>query len=270
MLSSLNSGVSGLQQMQQEMDVIGNNIANVNTIGYKSSRSDFEDALSQSVGSSGAGNPMQVGTGVTTGSISTDFGQGAESSTGKDTDFAIKGDGYFVVRDTTTNNLYATRAGNFLVDNNGYLVTQSGMRVQGFSDAGLTTRGDVKIDNNGSATSMTGYSFKDDGTVTVTLDNAPSIVRGQILLQDFSSPEALVNAGSNLYSGLTNAGPLSQTTAPKTTGLGSLQSGYLEASNVDLANEFATMITTQRGFQANARTVTTSDEILQELVNLKR
>ena len=99
-------------------------------------------------------------------------------------------------------------------------------------------------------------------------------MRAQILLQRFSDPQALLKQGNNLYSGLGSAGPLGGTTpraeTPGTNGLGNIESSALELSNVDLANEFANLITTQRGFQASARIITTSDEVLQELVNLKR
>jgi flagellar hook protein FlgE len=109
----------------------------------------------------------------------------------------------------------------------------------------------------------------------VRLTDNSEYTRGQILLQRFNDPQALMKEGQNLYSGLGAAGPLGGSSsptpaAPLTNGLGTVVSGALEGSNVDLANEFASMITTQRAFQANARVITTSDEMLQELVNLKR
>jgi flagellar hook protein FlgE len=281
MLGSLNSGVSGLRQFQNEMDVIGNNIANSNTIGYKSARADFADALSQTLQSPGTDTPgMQVGSGVTTAAVKTLFDQGSLTRTGVDTDLAVNGDGFFEVKDKVNNQLYVTRAGDFRVDNSGYLVTNSGLRVQGFSDAGLTTQGDILIDGTGRpATSsptatVQGFSIDQSGQVTVRLSDNTQFVRGQVLLQKFQNPEALVKEGNNLFSNISGAGPLGGSTptpaAPGTNGLGQIQSGTLELSNVDLTNEFANLITTQRGFQASARVVTTSDEILQELVNLKR
>jgi flagellar hook protein FlgE len=287
MVRSLNSGVSGVQQFQEKMDVIGNNIANVNTTGFKAARVDFADSFSDTLrGSTSAtattsGTPaIQIGTGVTTTSIKNIFTQGALVRTNYQTDMMVSGDGFFVVRDPVANVQYVTRAGNFRVDANGYLVTDAGLRVQGFSDPALTTLGDVQIDATGRpATSsptatMTGWSVSGEGEVRIKLSDGSEYVRGQILLQKFSDPQALIKEGQNLYSGIGSAGPLGGATPtpakPGTNGLGRIESGALELSNVDLANEFSNMITAQRAFQANARIITTSDEMLQELVNLKR
>jgi flagellar hook protein FlgE len=318
MLRSLNSGVSAMQQFQQSMDVIGNNIANVNTTGFKGARIDFADTFSQTLSSTGGGVQMQIGTGVGTSSISNEFIQGAISSTGKPTDLAVSGNGFFVVRDTLSDASYATRDGSFHLDANGYLVSSGGMRVQGFSDSGLTTRGDIQIDasdvqatrvataNADIATAqaavaaadpndpvavaaaaqqlataqaeltsaqnlkVSSFNIDTEGKINLRLSDGTEYVRGQVLMQSFQNPQALAKEGNNLYSGMSGAGPLSTTEAPGTNGLGMIQSGALEGSNVDLANEFSSMITTQRAFQASARIITTSDEILQELVNLKR
>ncbi|MFO1497086.1 MAG: flagellar hook-basal body complex protein [Verrucomicrobiota bacterium] len=283
MLGSLNSGVSGLRQFQTKMDVIGNNIANSNTIAFKAARADFADALSQTLQapSSGQGTPaMQVGTGVSTTAIKNIYDPGSTARTGVQTDLAISGDGFFVVKDTIDDHEYATRAGDFRVDDTGYLVTNSGLRVQGYSDGTLATRGDIQIDGTGRpATSsptatVQGFSIDQAGKITVRLSDNTQFVRGQILLQNFQNPQALVKQGNSIYSGINDAGPLGgatpQTEAPGTSGLGQIQTGTLELSNVDLTEEFANLITTQRGFQASARVITTSDELLQELVNLKR
>ncbi len=283
MLRSLNSGVSGIQQFQQQMDVIGNNISNVNTTGYKAGRVDFADSFSQTLRDSAAGSAsssstsaMQVGTGVQTSSISNAFTQGAISRTGVPTDLAVSGNGFFVVRDALNANTFATRSGDFRVDSNGYLVTTNGMRVQGFSDSGLSARGDLLIDATGAPSTTTAgatvssFSIDQEGKVNLRLSDGTEYVRGQVLLQNFRDPQALVKEGANLYSGLSAAGPLANADVPGTNGLGRVQSSSLELSNVDLANEFSTLITTQRAFQACSRIITTSDEMLQELVNLKR
>jgi flagellar hook protein FlgE len=273
MLRSLNSGVSGLQQFQEQLDVIGNNIANVNTTGYKDARVDFEDSFSQTLSASGDGDPMQVGTGVSTGAISNQYTQGTVANTGNVTDLAVSGNGFFQVRNTLDNQNYVTRDGTFHLDDNGYLVTDAGMRVQGFSDPGLTTRGDIQIDNTGapggSTSPLQSFTIDNQGTIRVRLQDGTEYVRGQVLLQNFSNPQALSKEGQNLFSVGTSAGPLPQISAPGSNGLGSIQSGALEMSNVDLSNELSNLITAQRAFQANARIITTSDEILQELVNLK-
>jgi flagellar hook protein FlgE len=273
MLRSLDSAVSGMQQFQQEMDVIGNDIANVNTVGFKGARVNFADALSQTLQGAGPAGTMQVGEGVVTDSITNSFIQGSINPTGTVTDLAISGEGFFVVRDSVSGQQYATRAGNFSVDTQGNLVTTNGMRVQGYSDAGLSTIGDIRIDNTGapggSTSPVKNFNFSSDGKLSVTLQDGTTFTRGQVLLQGFTSPQSLLKEGNNLYSGLAQAGPLAQLAAPQTNGLGELQSSALEMSNVDLASEFAEIITAQRAFQANARIITTSDEVLQELVNLK-
>ena len=289
MLRALQSGVSGIQQFQNRLDVIGNNIANSNTIAYKAARTDFADAFSQtlqvsSAASSGAGQAgMQVGSGVITSSVKNIFTQGALNRTGVGTDMAIDGDGFFVVRDPVSGAEYVTRAGDFRLDSNNYLITNKGLRVQGFNAANNTptgARGDIQIDANlapattSPTATMTTFSIATDGNINVHMSDGTLFIRAQLLLQKFSDPQALLKEGDNLYSGIAAAGPLGGTTPlagqPGTSGLGGIESSALELSNVDLANEFANLIATQRGFQASARIITTSDEILQELVNLKR
>lgn len=284
MLRALSSGVSGIQQFQNRLDVIGNNIANSNTIAFKAARSDFADAFSQtlqvsSASSSGAGQAgMQVGSGVVTAAVKNMFTQGALNRTGVGTDLAIDGDGFFTVRDTISGALYATRAGDFRLDTNGYLVTNKGHRVQGWSANGTPTGllGDVQIDaqfvpaTTDPTATMTTFSIGRNGAINVKMSDGSEYIRSQINLQRFNDPQALLKQGDNLFSGLAAAGPLPTSVVPGTNGVGTIESSALELSNVDLANEFANLITTQRGFQASARIITTSDEILQELVNLKR
>ena len=289
MVRSLNSGVSGMQQFQQRMDVIGNNIANVNTTGYKSARMDFADAFSQTYRGASAGtsttsstDPVQVGTGVLASAIKSLFTQGTINRTGPQTDLAISGDGFFMVADPTSGAQYATRSGDFRLDQSYRLVTNNGFRVQGFTDPGLSTEGDIVIDGTGRpATSdplatVSSYAIGQNGMITVRLSDGTEFARGQILMQRFSDPNALTKQGNNLYSSMSAAGPLTSGTAasgasaPGSNGLGIVEASALELSNVDLAKEFADLIVTQRAFQANARIITTSDEMLQELVNLKR
>jgi flagellar hook protein FlgE len=272
MLRALSAGVSGIQQFQQKLDVLGNNIANSNTTGFKSARAEFEDAFSQSLAGGGT-SPMQVGSGVSTASIRSRFTDGIATSTGVASNMAIEGDGFFTVRDPVGNKTFVTRAGDFTIDNDGYLVA-GGYRVQGYNDANLSTIGDIRIDDTGKPDTDTGvyksYSVDATGKINVQLTSGNSFARAQVLLQRFLAPDQLVKEGSNLYSGMDDAGPLAQMAAPDTNGLGKIKGGAIEMSNVDLANEFAMLITTQRGFQASARIITTSDEVLQEVVNLKR
>ncbi len=285
MLRSLNSGVSGLHQFQEQLDVIGNNVANANTTAFKSGRVDFADAFSQTLQGSSPGvsggsssASMQVGSGVTTSAIKGMYTQGAISETNYETDLAINGDGFFMVRDSLNDQEYATRAGQFRLDNNGYLVTNTNLRLQGYSDGALSSVGDLMIDNSGapggSTAELSSFKIDSEGKINVRLADGTEYIRGQVLLQSFLDPQALVKQGNSLYSGIVAAGPLGGTTpqskAPGTNGLGQIRSHALELSNVDLAEEFSSLITTQRAFQASARIITTSDEVLQELVNLKR
>ena len=273
MLLSLDSGVSALEQFQQQLNVISNNIANVNTVGFKSADVNFADTLSQTLGSNAAGS-MQVGTGVMTSGIMNDFSAGALSSTGVQSDMAISGNGFFLVKDPTSGNSYVTQDGAFTVDNSGYLVTSSGMRVQGYTDSGLTTVGDIQINNTGAPNSdtaaMQNYTVGSDGKISVLLADGTQFTRGQVLLQNLSNPGQLVKVGGNLYSGLTAAGALAAPVAPNSSGLGGIVSGSLEMSNVDLAQQLTSLISVQSAYQANSKVITTSDNVLQTLVNLVR
>lgn len=288
MIRSLSTGITGLQQFQQRMDVISNNIANVNTTGFKSARVNFADSFSQTLrgstsadGTSSGTSAIQIGSGVVTAAINNLYTQGSITRTGVSTDLAISGEGFFIVRDPVTNVEFATRAGEFRLDANGYLISSTGLRVQGFSDVAQTTRGDVMIDDKErpdtveADATFVSFSIDNLGAVKVRMSDNSEYTRAQILLQRFNDPQALTKEGLNLYSGIGAAGPLGgadspQSQPPGSNGLGRLEAGALELSNVDLANEFSGMITTQRAFQASARIITTSDEMLQELVNLKR
>ena len=279
MIGSLQTGVSGLQQFQEDLQVIGNNIANVNTVGYKSASMAFEDQLSQNL-ANGSGNSMQIGEGVGTAAINSDFTQGAVNSTGSTTDLAIQGNGFFLVTDTSSGQTYATRDGEFTCDKDGFLTNAAGFRVQGTMGASATVT-DLQINSataiaalNDTATPAPtledGWTINGSGQIIGTLTDGTTGVIGQIMLQDFTNPQALVKQGGNVFSFSATAGPLAAPTAANTGGLGSIQSKALESSNVDLASQMASLITAQRAFEANAKIITTSDEVLQTLVNLKR
>jgi len=272
MLNSLSSAVSGLDSFQQDMDVIGNNIANINTDGFKAGRVNFADAFGDSM--AGA---VQVGTGVFDQAITNNWSQGAVNATGVNTDLAISGNGFFVVKDTVTGTQFVTQDGSFSVNTSGFLVTAGGQQVQGYSDAALTTLGSIKIDATGAPASaapgatVASFAINSQGQINVTLSDGTTFTRGQVLLQNFQDPQALVNQSGNLYSNQANAGPMTAApSAPGSNGLGQIQSGYVEISNVDLSTEMANLITAQRGFEANSKIVTTSNEVLQTLVNMKQ
>lgn len=262
MLRSMYAGISGMKNFQTKLDVIGNNIANVNTVGYKKGRITFQDLLSQTssgamapTGNRGGVNPVQVGLGSQIGTIDTLHTQGFRQTTNHPLDLQIEGDGYFVLQ--TPNGRAYTRAGNFNLDQDNNLVSADGYYV-------LDSNGQQITINN-----ATSISIEKNGSIIITNDqNQPENI-GTIGLAVFSNPSGLEKIGGNLYLESTNSGAPNLTNPEENTA-GSLVSGALEMSNVDLAEEFTEMITAQRGFQANTRIITTSDEILQELVNLKR
>jgi len=408
MSSSLFSGVSGLTSFQQWMNVIGNNIANAATPGFKTSVVVFADILNQTLnagaapsGNRGGINPMQMGLGVTVGSITPVFLQGALQTTNRNTDLAIQGDGFFMVSDGT--GLFFTRAGAFNLDANGDLVESvTGFKVQGVNGdiriglgqqgaAALTTvaqlkgnldflaadgtavpltltfvdsvgathrlraaltknfaaapgqwdwaatsadatildittgTGSVTFDENGAIASgdtqdigidfvpssgvtspqpitldfgtadnntpltgfaspssvalsnqdglvsgtLTSFAVGADGSIIGFFSNGTAETLDQVLLATFNNPGGLLKVGQNHFrqtavSGVANIG------VPGVGGRGILTPGNLEASNVDLASEFTSMILAQTGFSANARTISVSNEMLKEVINISR
>ncbi|MEW6275352.1 MAG: flagellar basal-body rod protein FlgF [Bacillota bacterium] len=267
MIRSLYSGVSGLRNHQIRMDVIGNNIANVNTTGFKSGRANFQDMVYQLVRSAsapagtgpGSVNPSQVGTGISISGIGTNMGQGALQNTGRSLDLAIQGNGFFCVTDGT--NRYYTRNGIFYIDRYGDIVDSNGNQLTDDGGAPITITG-----GNGRVGSI---NIGKNGTITAKdTDGATMTVSGSIALFAFANPEGLQKVGQNYFIETVASGTAQAIANVGTTS--EIDSGYLEMSNVDLSEEFTSMIVTQRGYQANARVITVSDTLLQELVDLKR
>lgn len=274
MMRSLYSGVTGLRNHQTKMDVIGNNIANVNTIGYKSSRVIFQDIYSQTVkpataasATSGGTNPQQIGLGVQVATIDVMHTKGTPQYTGYALDLSIDGDGYFVIENGADRTY--TRAGNFYVDNNDYLVDANGNFVLALTydtatPPNITGAAPVQIDST-----YTDVSIDRKGKITA-LDGSKNIVNiGTLAVATFANPNGLEKCGENSYRPTVNSG-LATLCEPDSDGAGKLNPGTLEMSNVDLTSEFADMIVTQRGFQANSRIITTTDEMLEEIVNMVR
>lgn len=278
-MRSLYSGVTGLRNHQVKMDVIGNNIANINTVGFKSSRVIFQDMFSQTISAAagangtvnGGINPKQIGLGMKIASVDTMHNTSATQYTGAPLDLSIEGEGYFVFK---IDGLFSySRAGNFYTDENNYLVTAGGAYVQGFPVDPVT--GDVSTDPASITNILIDPAYYDvtidrNGAV-IGLDKVTNnkVVIGQIAIANFPNPSGLEKIGSNTYRPTINSGDPAYSW-PGTNGAGALNPGTLEMSNVDLASEFTDMITTQRGFQANSRIITTTDSMLEEIVNLKR
>ncbi|MHC5269548.1 flagellar hook-basal body complex protein [Enterococcus sp. LJL98] len=302
MLRSLYSGVSGMKGLQTKMDVVSNNIANVNTVGFKSSRVVFQDIMSQTTGSSSAAgnglggqNAQQVGLGVQIGAIDTVHTVGAPQSTGRELDFYISGGGYFVLRgpgaDGEAVNYY-TRDGSFVRDSEGNLTNSGGMKVMGavvnppveyddnfqldsvpVDENNLTTLAVPETlpgaaDPNDPSAEYKSMGIDANGLVLARYGDKTYVV-GRVGLATFNNPDGLEKVGGNNYQVGANTGdPIIGVSGAN--GTGALRSGALEMSNVDLSSEFTEMIIANRAYQANARTITTSDEMLQELINLKR
>jgi len=258
MLLSIDSASSGLENFQQEINVIANNIANVNTNGYKEADINFEDTLSDTIGSSAAGT-NQVGTGVATSSITNDFSAGSYNNTGVPTDLAISGNGFFVVNDSAGNSFY-TQDGHFSLNAAGNLETSNGDLLQGASGA-------ITLASTNTSATLSGFSISTGGLITATFSDG-STATAQLALQNFSNPQELVKTGDNLYSATAAAGPLSAAADPGTSGLGTVMSGYLEMSNVDLASQLTNLITAQQAYSANSKVIATSDTILQTVINM--
>ncbi|WP_447643269.1 flagellar hook protein FlgE [Nocardioides zeae] len=284
MLRSLFAGISGLRVNQTALDVTGNNIANANTTGFKSSSTVFSDTLSQMLtsaagpgGARGGTNPRQIGLGVQLAGTVLNVGQGSNQLTGRQTDLMLQGDGFFVVNNGTEQ--LFTRAGSFGFDESGTLVTPGGNRVQGYAldAAGNRTGGlvDVTLDVAGltpavpAGVELKSYSIGSDGKLRgIFSDNVQRDMR-QIAVADFVNPLGLEKVGESSFRASANSGNADVGAAGEGS-RGVVVAGSLEMSNVDLSAEFTNLILAQRGFQASSRVITTSDQVLEELVNIKR
>lgn len=306
MVRSMYSGVAGLRAHQQKMDVIANNIANVNTYGYKAGRATFKESIYQTISSSSDGNdtyggtnPSQVGYGSQIGTIDLMFSSGAYGPTDSATDCMIDGQGFFILGpkgqqiEVTADDPAATtaamgktmlsRVGNFVFDGDGYLCDGSGNVVYGYADPQDTSYikpiriplvdadgNVVEADEEGaSPMKLDNISISKTGEIIGTNSEGTSVTVGMLAIANVPNPNALEKTQGPYYMIRSNTGEVSPFPPGEGT-TGTILSNGLELSNVDLAKEFSDMISTQRGFQANAKIITVTDEMLQELVNIKR
>ena len=260
MIRSLWISKTGMDAQQTQMDVISNNLANVSTSGFKRSRAVFEDLLYQTIRQPGAASSqqtqlptgLQVGTGVRPVATARVFTQGALQQSSNSLDVAINGQGFLQVQmpDGTTG---YSRDGNLRMDNQGQVVTSSGFPI-------LPA---ITIPPN--AQSIT---IGQDGTVSVTQAGSATPTQvGSLQLTNFVNPAGLQSIGQNLFtetpaSGTPNAG------TPGTNGLGLLNQGFVETSNVNVVEELVSMIQTQRAYEINSKAIQTSDQMLQKLAQL--
>ncbi len=260
MIRSLWIAKTGMEGQQTKLDAIANNLANTGTNGFKRGGVVFEDLMYQNLRQAGAATSdqstlptgLQVGLGVRAAGTTRNFGQGALQQTGNNLDMAIQGQGFFQVQLPDGSTGY-TRDGAFQVDANGQLVTSAGYPVQ----PGITIPANAQ-----------NVSVARDGTVNVSVPGqvAPQAL-GQLQLVSFVNPAGLDPRGGNLFgetaaSGTPNAG------APGANGLGALQQGFVEGSNVNVIEELVSMIATQRAYELNSKAVQTSDQMLQRLGQL--
>ncbi|WP_219031242.1 flagellar basal-body rod protein FlgG [Helicobacter pylori] len=262
MLRSLYSATSGMLAQQTHIDTTSNNIANVNTTGFKKSRADFNDLFYQAMQYAGTNTSnttlspdgMEVGLGVRPSAITKMFSQGSPKETENNLDVAITGKGFFQVQLPDGTTAY-TRSGNFKLDEQGNLVTSEGYLLI----PQITLPEDITQVNIGV-----------DGTVSVTQGlQTTSNVIGQITLANFVNPAGLHSMGDNLFS-ITNASGEAIVGNPDSQGLGKLRQGFLELSNVRLVEEMTDLITAQRAYEANSKSIQTADAMLQTVNSLKR
>jgi flagellar basal-body rod protein FlgG len=250
-----------MQAQQYNIDTISNNLANVNTTGFRQNEARFQDLIYQNlrtpgtpVGPSVVPVGQDVGLGVKVGASEKTFTQGTLQQTSNPLDLAIEGDGFFQVTRPDGTTAY-TRDGSFKRDANGSIVTADGY----FLNPQITVPANA-----------TSVSVGTDGTVTAQIpgQQQPQTL-GQITLVRFTNPAGLSPVGQNLFlqTGASGAPTISQ---PGLNGTGTLQGGYLEASNVSVVTEMVNLITAQRAYEANSKAITTADSMLSTAVNMKQ
>ncbi len=270
MMRSLWTGASGMAAQQTNIDVISNNIANVNTTGYKKERAEFQTLLYQTMDKPEAAAedtgivkpmPMQVGHGVAISAISRDYNNGSFQSTGNTFDFALNGTGFFVV-ERDGEQVY-TRDGSFKTSviegdvDNLYLTTTDGYPVIGLDDEPISFPADavVSVDQLGNFVQST-----DEGDVDLGV---------QFKLVQFPNSNGLETLGQNLYSDTIASGVPLVEAEDDVDNRTYVSQGFIEMANVDIADEMVNMIVAQRAYELNSKTITTSDEMLQTANNLK-
>ncbi|MEQ1820922.1 MAG: flagellar basal-body rod protein FlgG [Fimbriimonadaceae bacterium] len=261
MMRSLNTAASGMVAQQRNLDTIANNLANVNTNGFKSQRAEFQDMVYQNVRPSGGvsggvqqPSGMQIGLGTQFSATTGEFRQGSFQNTNNPMDLAIGGEGFFAVELPDGTRAY-TRDGSFKTNSSGELVTSDGFKLAD----GITIQ-----------TGASALSISKNGTVQAKYPGQNEAVTvGQIKITVFPNPAGLTRLGQNLYAegGASGTGEEKEAGAE---GAGGIQQGYLEGSNVEIVEEMVKMITAQRAYEINSKAVQTSDDMLSVLNNLKR
>jgi flagellar basal-body rod protein FlgG len=262
MLRSLFTAATGMLAQQLNLDVIANNLANVNTSGFKKSRADFQDLMYQIIEEPGSAasdqgtspTGIQVGLGVRPEAVGKIFTQGDFASTGNSLDIAIEGEG-FIQATLPSGEIVYTRSGALKLNENGILVTGDGFQIE----PAIT----IPVDT-------VGITIGRDGTVEVRqAGTAAATNAGQLQVARFQNPAGLRAMGSNLFEE-TQASGTATLGIPGENGFGSLAQGFLESSNVSVVEEIVSMVTGQRAYEANSKVIQTADQFLSNAVNIKR
>jgi flagellar basal-body rod protein FlgG len=260
MIRSLWTAATGMEAQQIEQDVIANNLANVNTVGFKKSRADFQDLMYQVTARAGTETSegsvlpvgFEIGMGVRPMATQRLFSQGDYQQTGNAFDWAIEGDGFFQL-DDEGETVY-TRAGNLKINKDGFLCDTAGLKLMP----------EVSIPE-GTVT----FSIDSGGTWTAADESGNALATGRIELTRFLNPAGLVGVGRNLYRETEGSGePI--TGSPGEEGFGTISQNYLEMSNVNVVDEMVKMIVGQRAYEINSKAIQTADSMLQIINNLKR
>jgi flagellar hook protein FlgE len=265
---SFYTSLNGLKNAQTDLGVLAHNIANVETNGFKKSRVEFGDIVS------GTNPKMMVGLGATVEAISQNFALGPVEQTGGALDMAINGDGFFATRDAATGQTRFTRNGSFTMDGAGFIHDGADNRLQVFpTDAAGnvtgTTPQDARIPpTNTAGAEFAGVAVSEDGDITATYADGSNTVIGKAAIAGFIAPTGLKQIGSSNWeaTGLSGAPTFGIAGEGR---YGSLLSGAVERSNVDIAEELVGLITAQRNFQANAKAIDTATQISQTIINLR-
>lgn len=261
MLKSLNTAATGMAAQQTNLDTIANNIANVNTNGFKKSRAEFEDLMYHTVREPGSASGLnsysstgvQTGLGVKTAAVQRDFAEGSMVMTKQPLDLQIEGPGFFQVM-TPDGQMAYTRDGAFKKDAQGRVVDKNGNLLQP----------EITIPPNAA-----GIQIAPSGEVTVIQEaNDPGTVIGQIDIVNFVNPAGLRAMGKNVYSQSNSSGQ-AVATRPGLNGTGFIAQGQLESSNVNIVDEMVNMITAQRAYETNSKVIQASDQMLQSINNMR-
>ena len=263
MIRALYSAASGMTAQETNLDNIANNLANANTVGFKTRRAQFQDLIYQNMIQPGTASGqqtvtpvgLQLGLGTRAASNEIIFSQGSFSQTDNPLDLVIQGRGFFQVRMPNGSTAY-TRAGQFQLDKDGNVVTSQGYPLE----PQITLPADAQD-----------VAIASDGTVTYTLPNQTAAQQaGQIQLANFQNPAGLNGIGNNLDLPTDASGDATVGVPGGAEGLGTLQQGYVEQSNVSIVNEFINMIQAQRGYESNSKVVQAADNMYQQINNISR